>query len=146
MQHFFRPKFSNFLGESLAECIDATYTIGHNVYNDGTIFHMLTTEVDSNVCVPKVKHSRAHPDGVVVNQPAAAAAYNRSKGGVDRTTRALNSLHLFRPERKWTERHFVGTMGITVLDIHLIWKQQWSGDQQLLSDFALELGYDLVQT
>jgi len=142
LKYIFVRFFFNFVGESLAECIDATYKIGHSVYNDGTIFHMLSTEVASNVCVPKVKRSRAHPGGEVVSEPVVAAVYNRSKSGVDRVTRSLNSLQLFRPERKWTMRAFVG---ITVINCHLIWKHQSNGNDQSLYDFALALGYELVR-
>jgi len=76
--------------------------IGSSIYNGGTIFHMLPTEAASNACAPKVKQSRAHSGGEVVSEPAATAVYNRSKSGLDRVTRSLNTLQLFRPEHKWT--------------------------------------------
>lgn len=97
------------------------------------------------MCIPKVKHSRAHPGGEVVNEPAAVAAYNRSKGGVDLSTHLLNSLNLFRPECKWTMRASVGLLGLTVVNAHLIWEQQWGGEHQSLGDFALDLGHELVR-
>jgi hypothetical protein len=80
---------------------------------------------------------------VDVDVPVTVTQYNKFRGGVDRTTKALHTLNLFRRDKKWTLRMFRGVLGFSIINCQIIWDRQPGVSHQSIRKFALDLALEL---
>lgn len=132
-------------GELRSEIFDGQVAVHHTLYNDEALFHMLSTAAPGNVTVPEKRSRRCGTNKAQRNVPVTKLLYDRFKSGVDRSTKFLHSLRIFRRDAKWTVRLFRGLLGISVYNSIKIYEQHSGVQVGVLLDAARTLAMQLSE-
>ena len=132
------------IGSMRVETVFGQHQMEHTMYRDNAIFHVLSTAITGGFYTKMERKTRKKKLPNIINQPVVVTAYNRYRGGVDQATKFLHSLRLFRRDMKWTMRVFRGLLGLTVLNIKLIWEQHVGRKIRSIREFVLELARELA--
>lgn len=107
--------------------------IYHTQFADKSVLHILSTRVRGYLAVKTGSHL----------VPVVKLLHDQHKGGVDLATRFLKRMNLYRRDKKWPLRVFIGILGLSVLNCMLINQQNGQDKGISWGQYTTELGLAL---